>query len=99
MRKDKNLMFVGLILSLFFVIVGSVWLSQSTETLDVVAEHFGVETTSIWNPPIPDYEISGYEGNIPINIIVGIVFTLLVFGVTLAVGKGLRAPTKIKNGV
>jgi len=99
MRKDKSLILIGIIISVFFVIVGAVWLSQSAETLDEVAEHFGVGATSIWNPPIPDYEISGYEGNIPMNITVGIVFTLLVFGVTLVVGKGLRAPMRTENEV
>ncbi|MBS7623556.1 hypothetical protein KEJ39_07790 [Candidatus Bathyarchaeota archaeon] len=89
MSRDSRLVLAGIIVSLISVIMGSVLLSQSAETLDKVAEHFDVEATSIWNPPIPDYEIPGYEGDVQANIAVGVASTFLVFAATLLVGRGL----------
>jgi len=80
----------GLVLSLVFVVVGAIWLSNSIETLDQVAEHFGATASPIWTPPIPEYEIHGFEGNVMMNIAVGIVFTVIVLVSTFAVGKSLR---------
>ncbi|MEM4251003.1 MAG: hypothetical protein QW828_04150, partial [Candidatus Bathyarchaeia archaeon] len=85
MRRDSRIVLAGFTVSLIFVLVGTVLLSQSTETLDKVAEHFGIESTSIWNPPMPDYEIPGCEGDVQADIAVGVVSTLLVFAVTLLV--------------
>jgi hypothetical protein len=90
-------MLLGIILSFVFVVVGAVWLSQSQETLDKVAEHFGATASPIWNPPIPDYEIPGFEGNPLMNVVTGTVFTLLVLAVAFIVGKSLKAKAKIQD--
>ncbi len=90
MTGVKRMLMVGIVLSSFFVVVGALWLSNSVETLDEVAEHFGATDFPMWNPPIPDYEIHGFEGNVMVNIAVGIVFTVIVLVSTFAVGKSLR---------
>ncbi len=90
MTGVKCMLMVGVILSSFFVVVGALWLSNSVETLDEVAEHFGATDSPMWNPLIPDYEIHGFEGNVMVNITVGIVFTVIVLVSTFAVGKSLQ---------
>jgi hypothetical protein len=90
MTGVKRMLMVGIVLSSFFVVVGALCLSNSVETLDEVAEHFGATDFPIWNPPISDYEIHGFEGNVMVNIAVGIVFTVIVLVSTFAVGKSLR---------
>ena len=79
---DKIAIFVMLITAFFFVIIGSIWFSHSAETLDIVAENFGASESTLWSPPIPDYEIRGLEENSILNIFIGITSSLLVFGVT-----------------
>jgi len=96
MTGDRRLILVGITLSIIFVVAGCVWLSISSERLDEIAEHFGAPESPIFTPPIPDYEIPGLEGNILVNIALGIFFTLVVLGITLVVGKGLRATSKKK---
>ena len=90
MTGIRRMLVFGLLLSLVFVVVGVVWLSNSVETLDQVAEHFGATSSPIWTPPIPEYEIHGFEGNVIVNIAVGIAFTVMVLVSTFAVGKCLR---------
>jgi hypothetical protein len=97
LSRHRNPMLLGIILSFVFVVVGAVWLSQSQETLDKVAEHLGATVSPIWNPPIPDYEIPGFEGNPLMNIVIGTVFTLLVLAVAFIVGKSLKAKAKIQD--
>lgn len=91
MSEGRRMLVVGVIVALVFVAVGSVWLSVSAETLDEVAEQFSVKDIALWIPPIPGYEIPGFEGVISLNILVGAVSTVVVLGVTLVVGKILRA--------
>lgn len=90
MNESKKLLTAGIIASAVFVVIGCVWLSLSVETLDQVAEQFGLSESPVWTPPLPDYEIPGLEGNVIANVLVGILFTLVVLGVTLAVGKALK---------
>jgi len=94
MIRDRRIILVGMVVSIIFVVAGCAWLSFSSEKLDEIAEHFGAQESPIWTPPIPDYEIPGLEGNIVVNIALGIFFTLVVLGVVLMVGKGLRAGSK-----
>lgn len=94
MTRDRRIILVGIAVSIIFVVAGCAWLSLSAERLDEIAEHFGAQESHIWPPPIPDYEIPGLEGNIVVNIALGIFFTLVVLGITLVVGKGLRARSK-----
>lgn len=88
--ESKKMVIAGIIISIIFVIVGCVWLSTSTETLDKVAEELGAFEASIWTPPLPDYELPGFEGNLIANIIVGILFTLITFLIAFGAGKALR---------
>lgn len=86
-----RMVLAGIIVSLVFVGVGAAWLSFSAETLDEIAERLGATESPVWIPPIPDYEIPGLEGNVQANTAVGIAFTIVVLGVTLAVGRALRS--------
>jgi len=94
MSYGKGLVVFGVIVSVIFVVVGCVWLSLSVETLDEVAEHFGASEASFWNPPIPDYEIPGLEGNVAVNTVVGVAFTLITLTATFIVGEILKAKRK-----
>ncbi|MBS7655758.1 hypothetical protein KEJ50_04565 [Candidatus Bathyarchaeota archaeon] len=88
--KSKKMIIAGMIVSIIFVIVGCVWLSASAETLDKVAEELEAFESPIWNPPLPDYELPGFEGNLIVNIGIGILFTLIIFTVAFGVGKVLQ---------
>ncbi len=90
MVVDKKLLYTGLLLSVLFVVIGCVWLAESNETFDVVAEEFGAEEASIWSAPLPDYEVPGLEGNVAVNIIIGVAFTLLTLAAAWGVGAVLR---------
>jgi len=89
--KYGKLTVVGIIISIIFVIIGCIWLSLSVETLDEIAENFGAKENSIWNPPIPDYELPGFEGNVLINTIIGIIFTILTFIAAYGIGNLLKS--------
>lgn len=87
---SKKMLAIGLIASVAFVVVGCVLLATSAETLDKIAEELGASETPLWNPPIPDYELPGFEGNLAVSIIIGVAFTLIVFAAALGAGKALR---------
>jgi amino acid transporter len=89
--KYGKLTVVGIIISIIFVIIGCIWLSLSVETLDEIAENFGAKENPIWNPPIPDYELPGFEGNVLINTIIGIIFTILIFIAVYGIGNLLKS--------
>jgi len=91
MSQRRKLLAVSITISIIFVVIGCVWLSFSAETLDEVAERFGASESPAWTPPIPDYALPGFEGNVVANISIGIVFTLLTLGVIFSVGKVLEA--------
>jgi hypothetical protein len=84
----------GVIISLAIVVVGTVWLSISAETLDEIAEHFGASESSVWIPLLPDYEVPGFEGNLQTNIVVGMISTLVVLLISYGVGLALRSSEK-----
>jgi len=91
------MLLIGVIISIIFVIIGCVWLSVSMETLDKIAEELGVSEISIWNPPLPEYEVPGFEGNLAINIVIGILFTLFTLSVTFSVGKILKKKVDMRK--
>jgi amino acid transporter len=95
--KYGKLTIIGIIISIIFVIIGCIWLSLSVETLDEIAENFGVKENPIWNPSLPDYELPGFEGNVLINMIIGIVFTIVVFIVTYSIGNLLKIKESKKS--
>ena len=79
----------GITAALIFVVVGVVWLSASMETLDVVAEHLGVEERVLWSPFLLDYMIPGLEESLGATLILGMASTFLVLGVAYGVGRAL----------
>jgi hypothetical protein len=95
--ESKKMLLIGVIISIIFVIIGCVWLSVSMETLDKIAEELGASEISIWNPPLPEYEVPGFEGNLAINIVIGILFTLFTLSVTFSVGKILKKKVDMRK--
>ena len=91
MKKNRIIFAIGLSVSLVFVLVGCVWLSNSAETLDEVAEQFGAHDTSVWDAPLANYEIPGLEGNIFGNIALGMGATVFILGLTLVTGRTLKS--------
>lgn len=89
MIKDRMII-IGIIVSVVFVLIGCVYLSSSQETLDKVAEEFGLSESLLWEAPFPDYELPGLEGNIFANLAMGIVSTFMIFAFTFVIGKVLR---------
>ncbi|MCX8191972.1 MAG: hypothetical protein N3F06_04110 [Nitrososphaerales archaeon] len=85
----SRMIVTGIAVSVVFVLIGGLWLYESAETFDKLAELFGAEEQPIYRPPLPDYEIPGLEGNKVANIIVGVLSTLFVLGTTLIIGKVL----------
>ena len=89
MAGVKRMLAVGILFSIVFVAVGVIWLSNSAETLDQVAEQFGASTSPLWTPPIPEYEVPGFQGNLALDMAVGTAFTLFILTLTIAIGKCL----------
>ena len=89
----RNAVLIGIIVSLTFVITGTIWLSHSDETLDRVARQIGAKESPIWNPPIPNYELPGYGRNAIISVLVGFISAVFVLGVSLIVGRALKKGT------
>ena len=89
MAGIKRMLVFGILFSIVFVAVGVFLLSNSAETLDEVAEQFGASTSPLWTPPIPEYEVPGFQGNLALNMAIGIVFTLLILALTIGIGKSL----------
>ena len=58
------------------------------ETLDVKAEELGAEEQPVYEPPLPDYTIPGFDNEWG-ALLLGITSTLLLFIVGLAVAKVL----------
>jgi len=90
MDRNRRIIIIGMIASIIFVIIGCVWLSSSLETLEEVAERFSARENTIWDAPLPNYEIPGLEGNTVANITLGIGATLLILGLTFITGKVLK---------
>jgi hypothetical protein len=90
MNGSKLVIHMGIIVSLMAVLIGTIWLPQSHETLEEIAERLGIRESPLWSPPMPDYEITSLKGNSIARILLGFVAALLVLGVTFVIGKGLR---------
>ena len=58
------------------------------ETLDKQAEQLGAGEKTVYEPPFPDYSITGFENKWG-ALIIGIVGTLLLLIVSLGVAKVL----------
>lgn len=94
----SELMIGGLIIAFVFVGIGVVVLGFANETLDVIASLFGAPEWEIWFPPLPDYEVPGFEGNTAAIFLVGIGFTALVLVATFVIMRLLtrRSPPRGK---
>jgi hypothetical protein len=86
--KNKNTVIVGLAVAFIFVLVGVFCFSYAMETLDVKAEELGAEEQPVYEPPLPDYTIPGFDNEWG-ALLLGITSTLLLFIVGLAVAKVL----------
>ncbi|MDR2707667.1 MAG: hypothetical protein LBB87_02840 [Nitrososphaerota archaeon] len=92
MQKSKKLnqktMLIGLSLALILVILGVFCFSYALEALDLKASELGIEEQPIYDPPFPDYNLSGSENKWS-NLVIGIASTFLLFMVAFAVAKVL----------
>lgn len=86
--KNKNTVIVGLAVAFIFVLVGVFCFSYAMETLDVKAEELGAEEQPVYEPPLPDYTIPGFDNEWG-ALLLGITSTLLLFVAGLAVAKVL----------
>ena len=88
-KTNQKTIIIGLTVALIFVLIGVFVLSYSMETLDKQAEQLGSEERPLFNPLFADYTIPGLD-NVWGGLIVGIMGTLLLFVVSLAVAMLLR---------
>jgi hypothetical protein len=86
--KNRNTIIVGLTVAFIFVLVGVFCFSYAMETLDVKAEELGVEENPVYEPPLPDYTIPGFDNEWG-ALLLGITSTILLFVAGLAVAKVL----------
>ena len=87
---------VGLSIAMIFVIIGVFVLSYSMETLDKQAEQLGAQENPVYEPPFKDYNIPGLD-NVWGALLVGIVGTLLLFGVAFGVAKVMHKHKRNKQ--
>jgi hypothetical protein len=90
-KKDQKMLAAGLLLAVVFVVVGVLVFSYARETLDLQAKILGAEDETVWEAPFPDYAVVGFENEV-CTILLGIVSTLAIFGVTLGVAMLLKKP-------
>ncbi|MFX1318620.1 MAG: hypothetical protein ACFE9D_11490 [Promethearchaeota archaeon] len=82
MDQKYKLMLGGVLIAIIFVAIGVIWLGFANETLDVIANLFGAPEWELWIPLFPDYEIPGLEGVLLSNFLLGMVFVVLILGIT-----------------
>lgn len=86
-NPDKEILY-GLIIAVAFVIVGTLILYESNETLDLVAEHLGVVGENLLPAPFPEYTVPWFDSTWS-SLALGIISTVLIFAVTYSIGKTL----------
>jgi hypothetical protein len=87
-KKDKKMLTAGLALAAFMVVVGVLVFSYSNETLDVQAQKLGAQENSTYVAPFSGYSIAGL--GVAGEVLLGIISTLVIFGVTLGVASILK---------
>ncbi len=92
--KTKKTLLVGLAVAMVFVVAGVFCFSYAMETLDVKAEELGAQENPVYEPPLPDYTIPGFD-NQGGALLLDVASTLLLFIVGFAVAKVL--PKKKKS--
>jgi len=85
-RLNQKTLLLGLSLAILFVILGVFCFSHALETLDLKASEMGLEEQPVYDPPFPDYNITGSE-NTWSHFVIAIISTFLLFGVTFVVAK------------
>jgi amino acid transporter len=93
---DRNMIIIGLMLAVIFVILGNFVFSYAFETLDVQAEKLEVSGENVLAAPFPEYTIPGFEENVWGGILLGVVSTLAIFVVTLGVASLLKKKSSDK---
>ncbi|MCW3983274.1 MAG: hypothetical protein NWE96_04685 [Candidatus Bathyarchaeota archaeon] len=93
--KNQKTIIIGLGISLIFVLLGVFVFSYAMETLDVKAEELGAEENPIYEPPLPDYTIPGWEDEWG-TLLLGVASTLLLFVAGLAAAMVLKKKSKSK---
>ena len=87
-KSNKKTVIVGLIVALIFVILGVFCFSYALEMLDLKAGELGLTERPIYDPLFPDYSFPKLEGQWG-DLLIGVIFTLLLFVVAFAVAKML----------
>lgn len=91
--KNQKTIIIGIGISLIFVLLGVFVFSYAMETLDVKAEELGAEENPIYEPPLPDYTIPGWEDEWG-SLLLGVASTLLLFIAGIGVAKLLKKKSK-----
>ncbi len=89
MNKNQKTLIIGLTVALLLVLVGVLLFSYAMETLDVKAEQLGAQEQSVYQAPLPNYNILGSD-NVWSALAVGLLSTLLLFVITFGVAKLLK---------
>lgn len=85
-KLNQKTVLIGLSAALLLVILGVFCFSYAQETLDLKAAELGLEEQPIYDPPFPNYNITGLENKWS-NLIISIASTFLLFIVALMVAK------------
>jgi hypothetical protein len=87
-KSNRKLVLVGLAVALTFVVLGVFFFSYSNETFDQQAAQLGATEQTVYNPPFANYTIPGLD-KVWGAIIVGAAGTLMLFAVSILVGKAV----------
>lgn len=88
-KHNQKILIIGLAVALICVVLGVFVFSYAMETLDVKAQQLGATEQPVYSAPFKDYTFDG--SNSPwVALAVGVVATLLIFGVGFGVAKVLR---------
>ena len=97
-KSNKRAILIGLAAALIFVALGTFVFSYAMETLDVAAEDLGASSQTIITAPLPEYVVPGFEENLLVNLMLGTISTIGIFGVAYGIGK-LLTKRKLSVGV
>lgn len=90
--KIKDII-IGMVAAIFLALTISPFASSFPDGLEKVAEHLGFiergEGEPVVQSPIPDYQFPGIKNEAIATSMAGVVGTILVFGITLGIGKAI----------
>lgn len=94
----KNIIFVGLVVSVALAIFVSPFASSSPDGLERVAEDKGFLSVSsgkeIFKSPLPDYSVSFIKNEKISTSVAGMFGTLLTFSAAFAIGRLIKSRKK-----